>query len=128
MRRREFITLLCGAATTWPLGARAQQPTRPVVGFLNTTSPDGYTERLRAFRQGLKETGYVGGENVTIEYRWAENQSDRLAAMAAELVRRRVAVILRLFPREDAHDFYGVADHVGSRLWVPWALFLLPFT
>jgi putative ABC transport system substrate-binding protein len=91
MRRREFLGVLGGAAA-WPLPAHAQ-PAMPVIGFLNITSPDTNADRLRAFRQGLKETGHVEGENLAIEYRWAENQLDRLPELAVELVRRKVAVI-----------------------------------
>jgi putative ABC transport system substrate-binding protein len=92
MKRREFITLLGGAAA-WALTARAQEPTMPVIGFLASTSPDGFTERLRKFSQGLKEQGFVEGENLTILYRFADNQADRLPELATDLVRRKVAVI-----------------------------------
>jgi putative ABC transport system substrate-binding protein len=92
MKRREFITLASSAGLAWPLATRAQEA-MPVIGFLNPASPDGMGDRLRGFHRGLKESGYIEGENVSVEYRWADNQLERLPALATDLVRRRVAVI-----------------------------------
>jgi putative ABC transport system substrate-binding protein len=102
MKRREFITLLGGAAAVWPMVARAQQAA-PVIGYLDNRSSEATVERLRAFHRGLKESGYVEGENLTIVYRWAEGDNSRLAGLAADLVNRRVAVIVSTGGR--AFDF-----------------------
>jgi putative ABC transport system substrate-binding protein len=96
IRRREFVGALLGGAAAWPLVARAQRPAMPVIGFLSPTSSDGSVSRLRAIQRGLSETGYFEGQNVTFEYRWADDKYDRLPALAADLVRGQSAVIVSI--------------------------------
>lgn len=103
MKRRDFLSVLSGAAAAWPLAALAQQRTVPVIGFLSPIAAANATLFVDAFRQGLKETGFVDGQNVKIEYRWAEGQYDRLPALAAELVKLRVAVIARFRTQRPSH-------------------------
>ena len=98
MKRREFIAVLGGAAVAWPVSAHAQQPAMPVIGVLDARSPGTTENPLRAFREGLKDTGYIVGENVALEYRWAEDQIDRLPALTADLVQRRATVIFAISP------------------------------
>jgi putative ABC transport system substrate-binding protein len=93
MRRRDFISVIVGAVAAWPLAARGQQRSMPVVGFLNAASPGPLRQQVAAFLGGLKESGYVEGQNVAVEYRWAEGQYDKLPALVADLVRRQVTVI-----------------------------------
>ena len=112
MRRREFITIIGGAAGIWPLVARAQQPTMPVIGFIRSTPAEPFAHIVAAFGQGVKETGYIEGQNVTIEQRWADNEVDRLPELAADLVHRQAAVIVGNGPAVDAARTVAVATPI----------------
>ena len=116
MRRREFIGLIGGAVATWPLTVRAEQPEMPVIGFLNGGSSDGYAASVAGFHQGLKEGGYIDGQNVKIEYRWADDLYDRLPAMAIDLVRHEVTAILANTP--------AVRPAQAATKTIPWPILL----
>ena len=116
MRRREFIALIGSATATWPLAVRAEQTAMPVIGFLNGGSSDGYVASVAAFHQGLKEAGYIDGQNVKIEYRWADDLYDRLPAMAIDLVRHEVTAILANTP--------AVRPAQAATKTIPWPILL----
>jgi putative ABC transport system substrate-binding protein len=123
-RRREFVMLVGGAAAAWPFGAHAQQNVGPAIGFLHSQTSDAYPEPLREFRQGLKESGYVEGDNLAIEYRWAQSQVDRLRSLTADLVSRRVAVIAAM----DTPSALATKEVIAptSMLRIPPSMYLSP--
>ena len=112
MRRRDFVKVIAGSAATWPLAVHAQQPALRVVGFVRDGSPEANARYVAAFRKGLNESGYVEGQNITVEYHWLEGQYDRLSTLLADLVRRRVAVIATIGTAQAA-----LAAKVSSRRW-----------